>query len=64
MLALVEVPEHSDAVLSSRRAERSIGRDGDGGDVAGVAVVVGAELALGELPDLRDEEYRVSARFG
>lgn len=53
VLALVEVPEHGDSILSSGRAERTIGRDGDGVDVTGVTVVVGAELALGELPDLR-----------
>lgn len=52
VLALVEVPEHGDAVLASGRAERAIGRDGDGRDVAGVAEVVRAQLALGELPNL------------
>ena len=52
MLALVEVPEHGDTVLASRGAEGTVGRDGDGGDVAGVAKVVGAQLALGKLPDL------------
>lgn len=60
VLAVVEVPEHGDAVLSSGRGERTIGGDRDGVDVAGVSVVVGAELALGELPDLqtRTEEGR------
>lgn len=52
VLAVVEVPKHGDTVLASGGGERSIGGDGDGVDVAGVAVVVGAELALGELPNL------------
>lgn len=52
VLALVEVPEHGDAVLAAGRRERAVGGDGDGVDVAGVAVVVGLELELLELPDL------------
>lgn len=62
MLALVKVPEHGDAVLASGRAKRAIGRDGDGRDVAGVAEVVRAELALGELPDLVIGERRAGQR--
>lgn len=52
VLALVEIPEHGGAVLATGSAEGSIGRDGDGVDVAGVADVVGLELAAGELPNL------------
>ena len=52
VLALVKVPEHGDAVLAAGRSKRTIGGDGDGVDVAGVAVVVGLELELGELPHL------------
>ena len=52
VLALVEVPKHGDAVLAAGRRERTIGRDRDGVDVAGVTVVVGLELELRELPDL------------
>ena len=52
VLALVEVPEHGDTVLAAGSSERTVGRDGDGVDVAGVAVVVGLELELLELPDL------------
>jgi len=52
MLALVEVPEHCDTVLATGRGKRAVGRDGEGVDIAGMAVVVGAQLALGELPDL------------
>jgi hypothetical protein len=57
VLALVEVPQHRDAVLAPGRGERAVGRDGDGVDVPGVAVVVGLELELLELPHLRDEYW-------
>lgn len=52
VLAIRKLPEHRDAVLATGRAERAIGRDGDGVDVALVAVVVGGQLAAAELPDL------------
>ena len=52
VLALVQVPKHGDAVLSTGSGERSVGGDGEGVDVAGVAVVVGLQLAVGELPNL------------
>ncbi len=51
VLAVRELPEHGDAVLASGGAERTIGGDGDGVDVTGVAVVVGLQLALAELPN-------------
>lgn len=53
MLPVVQVPEHGDTVFTTRRRKGSVGRDGEGVDVAGVAVVVRLELALVELPDLR-----------
>lgn len=40
MLSLVEIPQHGDSVFSSGSAERSIGRNGNGGDVSGVTEVV------------------------
>jgi hypothetical protein len=49
----VKTHKHGNAVLSSRGAEGTVGGDGDGRDVTGVTKVVRAELALGELPDLR-----------
>ena len=52
MLALVQVPEHGDAVLATGGSERAIRGDGDGVDVTGVSVVVGLQLELGEFPDL------------
>ena len=57
VLALVQVPEHSDAVLAAGGRERTIRRDGNGVDVAGVAVVVGLELELRELPDLSKKKW-------
>ena len=48
----VKVPEHGDAVLSARGAERAIGGDGDGVDVAGVTNVVGLDAASGKIPYL------------
>jgi len=54
VLALVQIPEHGDTITSTGGAERTIGGDGDGVDVTGVTDVVGAKLALGELPDLDD----------
>ena len=53
VLALVEVPEHGNTILAAGGSERAVGRDRDGVDVAGVAVVVGLELELRELPNLR-----------
>jgi hypothetical protein len=52
VLGLVKIPEHGGAVLATRGAEGTVGGDGDGVDVAGVADVVGLQLAAGELPDL------------
>jgi hypothetical protein len=42
----------SQPVLATRGTQRSIGRDGDRVDVAGVADVISLQLAAGELPDL------------
>jgi len=55
VLGLVQVPEHGGTVLATRCAERSIGRDGNGVDVAGVADVIGLDLAGCELPNLRSK---------
>lgn len=46
VLAVVQVPKHGDAILTTRGGEGAIGGYGDGVDVSGVAVVVGAQLAL------------------
>ena len=52
VLALVEVPEHGDTVLTAGRRKRTVGGNGDGVDVASVTVVVGLELELRKLPNL------------
>jgi hypothetical protein len=40
VLSLVEIPKHSDTVLSSGGGQGTIGGNGDRVDVAGVAVVI------------------------
>ena len=52
MLAVVHVPEHGRAVLAARGAEGAVRGDGHGVEVAGVAVVVSLELAVGQTPHL------------
>jgi hypothetical protein len=52
VLAVVEVPKHGDTVLATGGGEGTIWGDSEGVDVTSVAVVVGLQLALVELPDL------------
>ena len=52
VLALVQVPEHGDSILSTGSAEGTIWGDGDGRDVASVSPVCRAQLALAQFPDL------------
>jgi len=52
VLGLVQVPEHGGTVLTTGSAERTVGGDGDGINVAGVTNVVGLDAAGRELPDL------------
>jgi len=58
MLGLVEIPEHRCTILTTGSAEGSVGGNGDGIDVAGVADVVGLEFAGGELPNLNQSLTR------
>ena len=51
-LAFTEIPEHGNTVLATRGAQGAIRRDGDGVDVASVTNEVGADLAVGKVPDL------------
>jgi hypothetical protein len=44
VLALVEIPEHSNTVLAARSSERAVRGDGHGIDVASVPIVVGLQL--------------------
>lgn len=52
VLRLVQIPEHSSSVLPSGRAERAIGGDGDGVDIARVTNVVSLDAAGSEFPNL------------
>lgn len=47
-----QIPQEDRAVLTGRGAEGSIGGDGDGRHVSGVAEVVSLESAGIEVPDL------------
>ena len=53
-LPFTEVPKHGDAILTAGGAQGSVRRDGDGVDVASVTNEVGANLAVGEVPDLHE----------
>ena len=57
VLGLVQVPEHGGSVLATGGAERAIGGDGDGVDVAGVTDVVSLDAAGSEFPDLFDVSF-------
>ena len=52
VLALVEIPEHGDTILTTGRRKGAIRGNRNGVDVTSVAVVVSLELKLGKLPDL------------
>jgi len=52
VLAFVEIPELGSSVLTARSTERTIRGNSDGVDVVSVSREVGAELAVGQVPDL------------
>ena len=52
MTSLIEIPQHSLSVSSSRCAERPVGGDGDSVEVLSVSVVVSLQLAVGQTPHL------------
>ena len=52
MLAVIEIPEHGLGVLAARGTEGAVRRHSDGVQVAGVADVVGLQLAVGQVPHL------------
>jgi hypothetical protein len=52
VLRLVQIPQHGGSVLATGGAERAVGGDGDGVDVASVADVVGLDAARSEFPNL------------
>lgn len=53
MLALVEIPEHSNTILAARSGERAVRGNGHGVDVARVPIVVGLQLEFRQFPDLK-----------
>lgn len=55
VFAISQFPQHGDTILTTRGAQRSIGRYSDCVDVSGVTVVVCLELAFGQFPDLSQE---------
>ena len=52
VLAIIEVPQHGLGVLAAGSAEGTVGGHGDRVQVAGVADVVGLQLAVGQVPHL------------
>jgi len=51
MFTLIEVPEHGFTVFTTGSAQRTVRRHGDGVDVPTMAVVIGLQLAVGEVPN-------------
>ena len=64
VLGLVEIPEHGGTVLAAGGAEGTVGGDGDGVDIPGVADVVGLDLAGRELPNLCRRVSTIVKRAG
>merc|ERR1719199_2042825 len=52
VLAVVDIPQHGGAVLTTGTAQGTIRRDGDGVQDTGVAGEVGFQLAVVQVPDL------------
>jgi len=53
VLTLIQVPQHGDAVLSTRSTEGTVRGDSHGVDVTRVTGQVGNQFAVLEVPDLR-----------
>ena len=53
MLAVIEIPEHGLGVLAARGTEGAVRGHSDGVQVTGVADVVGLQLAVGQVPNLK-----------
>lgn len=62
VLAVVEVPQHCNAILSAGGSKRAVGGYRNGVDITFVSEVVGAELAFCELPDLLQTLLATSQR--
>ena len=54
MLVMVQIPQHSLAILTTRGSQRTIGRDGHGVEVSIVSEVVGLQFTVGQVPHLND----------
>lgn len=52
MLAVIEIPQQGLGVLAAGRAQRTIGRNGNGVQVSVVSLVVDLQLAVRQVPDL------------
>jgi len=52
VLTVVDIPQHSGTVLTTRTAQGTIRRDGDGVQNTGVPSEVGFQLAVVQVPDL------------
>lgn len=52
VFAFVEIPQHRVAVFSAGRAKGAVRGDGDGVEVAAMAVVIRLEFAIGQIPNL------------
>ena len=56
MLAVVQVPEHGLTVLATTGAQAAVGGHGDGVQVSTVAHVVGLQLAVRQVPYLKEKQ--------
>jgi hypothetical protein len=63
VLEVVEVPKNDVTILTTRGAERSIRRNGDGRNVTSMANVVSNELGVLDVPDLTREKKRRVSKF-
>ena len=52
VLAIIKIPQHGLGILAAGSAEGTVGGHGDCVQVAGVADVVGLQLAVGQVPHL------------
>lgn len=55
VFAIIQIPKHGDTVLATRCGEGTIGGDRHCIDVTGVTVMVSAQFALAEFPNLEKQ---------
>lgn len=56
VLAVVQVPQHGAGVLAAAGAQAAVGGHGHRVQVASVADVVGLQLAVRQVPDLKEDK--------